>query len=68
MQRDINRVRIELTPMIAIDTDNQAFLGLLMLRPTLCCARFAGSRMAFAAKQLDIFRPLVSQGTIVHVV
>ena len=54
--------------MIAIDTDNQAFLGLVVLRPALCYARFISSRMAFEAKQLDIFRLLASQGTIVHVV
>jgi hypothetical protein len=59
-QRDINRIRIEL----AIDTDNPAFLGLLVPRPALCCVRLVGSRMVFAVKQLDTFRFLVSQGTI----
>ena len=54
--------------MIAIDTDNQTFLGLVALRPALCYARFISSRMAFGAKQLDIVRLLASQGTIVHVV
>ena len=54
--------------MIAIDTDNQTLLGLIALRPALCCSRFISYRVAFGAKQLDIVRLLASQGTIVHVV
>ena len=48
--------------MIAIDTDNQAFLGIVALRSDPCYTRFISSRMAFGAKQLDIFRLLASQG------
>ena len=40
----------------------------LLSSSDLCCAGLISALMAFGAKQLDIFRPLASQGIIVQVV
>lgn len=68
LEHDIDCLGIELAPTIAVGTDNPAFVRQVTLRPALRFTSFISSCMTVHAKQLDIFRKLVSEGTIMQVV